>query len=293
MNLMPINTTTEEFKYHNPYCGSPISPSISATQPIYQNPYCGSPTISATQPIYFQQQTQYEYPNTLVLLDWDDTLFPTSMIMKVLDKTDANGFALVCNSDIELLHKLGLITLDLLIHFIKTYGSNNIHIVTNSLNGWINNSLSFATCISKTYQQIRTLLIDNNIKMVSAKSKYSKIEKCPIAWKRNCFQNILNDARICYKHIITIGDRWTDIHSSQQAIDSLKEYTPIHHMIKLKKNPNLLEMYNQITSVKTSFNQIFDVMFANAGPIVIIHDQADVEEFDVMIAQWKEKQNIN
>eukprot|EP01084_Bolivina_argentea_P139714 245766_1 len=222
----------------------------------------------------------------LVLLDWDDTLFPTTVIVQILQNRDGNGFALVSDDDIQLLDKLGYLTLQLLTKLINKYDSNNIYIVTNSLNGWIADSLAFAACISKVYKEIELLLAENNITMQSAQSLYAN--KCnnntsmdknnndnnnnnletveqsvssPIIWKQLCFTQLLNGnkTKSSYKHIISIGDQWTDHHSVKQCINSL-QYTPIHHIIKLKMDPNLNDMINEILYVDTCFNQIFDVI---------------------------------
>eukprot|EP01083_Nonionella_stella_P239901 839172_1 len=168
-----------------------------------------SPSADADTPrVWIENENENEMEsNSLILLDWDDTLFPTSIIVEILGNRDKNGFALVCDADIELLNKLGTITLELLQHLINKYGSNNIHIVTNSLQGWIKDSLSFASCISKVYKQIDQLLINNNITMDSAQTIYGKKENStPTIWKILCFKNIFENKSQSYKHFISIGD---------------------------------------------------------------------------------------
>merc|ERR1719458_799813 len=99
-----------------------------------------------------------ENDNLLILLDWDDTLFPTSFITQILSSRDTDDVVLVSDDHIEYVNKLGNNTFLLLNELITRYGSNNIHIVTNSLNGWIKDSLYYASCISKIYKDIESLL---------------------------------------------------------------------------------------------------------------------------------------
>eukprot|EP01084_Bolivina_argentea_P077414 140416_1 len=215
-------------------------------------------TVSVEEPLEAITNTD----STLILLDWDDTLFPTSVICKVLENTDKNGLALICDEQIELLHTLGSITYSLLTELIQKYGANNIHIVTNSLAGWIKNSLFYASCIAMVYKDIENLLIAHEITMDSAQSLYSKKTKNPTSWKRRCFDALLsgNKTKSSYFHIISIGDQMADHDSVKQSIKLLATYKPTHHVIKLKTDPNLTDMVNEMMYIQICFDQIFDVI---------------------------------
>jgi hypothetical protein len=249
-----------------------------------------SPSADVDTPrVWIEADMEY-IENVLILLDWDDTLFPTTSIVGILKNSDKNGFALVCDDDIELLNTLGATTLNLLTHLIDTYGANNIHIVTNSLQGWIKDSLQFAACISKIYKQIQALLYTNNITMDSAQSIHGhKENSTPVMWKQLCFESILYQKKsyASYSHVVSIGDQWTDHHSVKQSMHALNitasstltARAPIHHIIKLKMTPNLSDMINEILYVSTCFSQIFDVISDENCPyfgnpvIVDYHDE--------------------
>merc|ERR1711933_337674 len=135
---------------------------------------------------------------------------------QILSSRDTNDMVQVSDEHIEYLNKLGNNTYLLLNELIIKYGPDNIHIVTNSLNGWIKDSLYYASCITKLYKDIELLLIYNDITMISAQSIYAeKSEKSdhstPTLWKQLCFADILKEHETSsYSHILSIGDQWTD-----------------------------------------------------------------------------------
>eukprot|EP01083_Nonionella_stella_P028086 77340_1 len=222
--------------------------------------------------------------NTLILLDWDDTLFPTSTICDILSKTDGNGMALVRDCQIMLLHKLGVLTLSFLTQLIRQYGANRIHIVTNSLSGWIKDSLSYAVCIAPVYAQIEKLLSDHCITMESAQTMFAeKLEgSTPLVWKRLCFNSILNEneakAKV-YSHVISIGDQWTDHLATKQSIrihsDKNSTTRPMHHIIKLKTQPNLHDMVNEMLYIQTCFEQLF-VKKKITQPVIVDYHREEI-----------------
>jgi len=167
--------------------------------------------------------------------------------------------------------------------------------VTNSLEGWIKESLCYAACISKIYKEIETVLIQNNITMNSAQSMYAnKVDpkhSTPTIWKQLCFDDILksNKTKNTYSHIVSIGDQWTDHYAVKQSIQSLTAYNPIHHVIKLKMTPNVNDMINEILYIDTCFTQIFDVIsskkssyFANpesVSPVIIDYHHEEMKHY--------------
>ena len=218
--------------------------------------------------------SEHDHGSLLILLDWDDTLFPTTMINEILHSRDKNDLALVRDDQITYLQRLGKLTLVLLTQLINKYGANSIHIVTNSLNGWITESLAYASCITPIYKQIELLLITNNITMQSAQSLYAKKIKnsTPTQWKQYCFDKIIDINK--YHHILSIGDQWTDHYAVKQSLASLFEHItknnhqnddkpihkPCHHVIKLKMTPSVNDMINEILYIQACFTQIFNII---------------------------------
>eukprot|EP01083_Nonionella_stella_P239960 839305_1 len=64
--------------------------------------------------------------NVLILIDWDDTIFPTSACRSVSELGNKKPL------DIELVHKMCLIVYESLLLMIRLYGSSNIYIVSNA-----------------------------------------------------------------------------------------------------------------------------------------------------------------
>merc|ERR1711933_128212 len=51
----------------------------------------------------------------------------------------------------------------------------------------------------------------------------TKIENSiPMIWKELCFDTILNQNELLYRHIVSIGDQWTDHYAVKKSIKSLK-----------------------------------------------------------------------
>ena len=113
----------------------------------------------------------------IVIFDWDDTLFPTTTIV-------FNDNKVVSASK---LRELGEAVYNLLAKYLKTFGAENVFIVTNGSKSWVLHSLKM---ISKQYQECfgvdeekgrsedyfaaiyNTLISSNSIPVVSAQDEY-------------------------------------------------------------------------------------------------------------------------
>jgi len=206
-----------------------------------------------------------EHDSLLILLDWDDTLYPTSFMNEILVQRDSNSLALVRDDQIECLSQLGALTLNFLRALIAKYGARNIHIVTNSLEGWIRESLCYAACIAPVYREIAALLDAYRITRVSARSAWAHTDASltPTQWKERCYGDIVASERTKdeYAHILTVGDQWTDHYAARHVVAALKTYsaTPIHHAVKLKMSPSAHDLVSEMMYLEACFAQIFDV----------------------------------
>eukprot|EP01084_Bolivina_argentea_P086632 156581_1 len=265
-----------------------------------------SSTVAEGESEVGSMDTDHDYDDLLILMDWDDTLYPTSMMNAILQSRDNNDLAMVRDEQIELIHALAGHTLVLLTDLISKYGANNIHIVSNSLEGWIRESLSYAACISTIYKDIEALLIENDITICSAQSMFAtKANQNPTTWKSMCFGEILNGNKTkqSYSHILSIGDQWIDHYAVKQSINALTSYSPIHHIIKLKITPNLNDMMNEILYIKTCFDQIFNVIsckktqfYANpqsVHPVVIDYHHEELKYYSNMNINMNTNVNVN
>ena len=184
--------------------------------------------------------------NTVIILDWDDTLFPTSWVVKnninVID-AESRWKYIPMFSDLDK-------TLYRLIQRLKKYGK--VVIVTNALENWLNNAV---TVLPRTAQLI------SSVKILSARqlfqSKFNNMEE----WKKQTFKKIINkeinnDQTL---NIISIGDAEYEYKALVDLYDYNKNNKKILKSIKLIQNPThnilidqLLVLYNAIPELCTS-----------------------------------------
>ena len=140
----------------------------------------------------------------IFIIDWDDTLFPTSWVNK--NKININDASSLNK------YKLYFIELDNNIYNLLNNINNDgdVYIVTNANLKWIESCLLI---LSKT----SNLIISNNIRIVSARDLYYEKYKDPIEWKVATFQDIITDilVKVCnkisnnensYLNILSFGD---------------------------------------------------------------------------------------
>ena len=177
---------------------------------------------------------------TIYLVDWDDTLFPTSFCNK-------NNIDLKNSSNIDN-YKLFFIELDKTILNIleKLKLSGTIYIITNASILWIKNCL-------KTLPKTKNYIVNNKIRIISARDMYSKLNNSPLKWKIFTFQNVIdivmnNNNNNNILNIISIGDASYEYYGLLNLDDYLQK--------KHKHNNYLLKSVKFID--KPSFEQIID-----------------------------------
>lgn len=205
------------------------------------------------------------YLTNLFIIDWDDTLFPTTWIHK-------NNIEL---NRPELLEKYKIYFLELdrtistLLESINKIG--DIFIVTNANINWIKSCLSNLALTRKT-------IINNNIRIVSARDSYSKNNSSPTEWKILTFQDIIED--IINKinknmkpntiiNIISIGDAMYEYIALINLDNFLKSYINDKNFLNEKNFNYLLKNIKFIE--KPEFDCIIDqvqVLHKNFDDIV-------------------------
>lgn len=140
---------------------------------------------------------------TLIIFDWDDTLFPTSWVVgNDIDLADPK----IQNKFIVYFSRLDMLLYKLLTTCIE-YGT--VFIVTNAVIKWVQVSSSILPNTQK--------IINNNIKILSARDTYqSDYPDRMDLWKRLTFQDLVfnnfdkhkhkNKDKYKHQHIISIGD---------------------------------------------------------------------------------------
>jgi hypothetical protein len=192
--------------------------------------------------------------NTVIIIDWDDTLFPTSWVTQ--NKINLNNHKSI-DKYIQYFEQLDRSLIKLL-NKILCYGK--IIIITNALLEWIKIS---SVIIPNTY------LLLKKIKIVSARQKYQKYSSDPMIWKKNAFKYEINMEiqNNLFINVLSIGDALYEYN----ALVNLKNLnTPkLLKSIKFLKSPShdklidqLNVLYNVIEYVCKNPNHL-DLQFDN------------------------------
>ncbi len=205
------------------------------------------------------------YLTNIFIIDWDDTLFPTSWINK--NNIDFN------KPDSYSEYKLYFLELDktisILLDFLNKIG--DIFIVTNASINWIKSCLL-------NLNLTRNTIINNKIRIVSARDSYSKNNSSPTEWKILTFQDIIED--IINKinknikpntiiNIISIGDAMYEYIALINLDNFIKSYIENKN---LNENKNFNYLLKNIKFIeKPEFDCVIDqmqVLHKNADDIV-------------------------
>lgn len=193
------------------------------------------------------------YLTNLFIIDWDDTLFPTTWV----NKNNINFNKSNCSDEYKLYFLELDKTISMLLESLNKIG--DIFIVTNANINWIKSCLLKLNLTRKT-------IITNNIRIVSARDSYSQNNSSPTEWKILTFQDIIEDIIIKINknikpntiiNIISIGD-------------AMYEY------IALINLDNFIKSYIENKNLKQ--NQKFDYLLKNIKFI-------EKPEFDCVIDQ--------
>ncbi len=178
--------------------------------------------------------------NSLVILDWDNTLFPSTWVTK-------NFINL---NDVETRNKyLDFFTeIDESIYILlkKISYKSKVIIVTNAMPVWIKVSSSVLP---------KTQSILKNIKVISARKNYQKISTDATEWKKLAFRDeVENELDIKNRqNIVSIGDASYEY----KALISLYDTNRILKSVKFLEDPTFEILKDQI-----------EVLHQNIEPII-------------------------
>lgn len=135
---------------------------------------------------------------TLIILDWDDTLFPTTWVttndinIKNIMEANYNSIVIFFSTiDIELEHLLQIL--------LKC---GHVAIITNAMLNWINISSGILPKTSRLLENNK-----NNIEIISARGTYQIHSNDPMDWKKYAFSEIIKRNKFRkLNNIISIGD---------------------------------------------------------------------------------------
>lgn len=186
------------------------------------------------------------YNNTLFILDWDDTLFPTSWVIKnnidLIDNDIRDGYI----EHFKVLDR----HLSSFLKNILTIG--NVVIVTNALKDWVKVS---SIVMPKTNNILKS------IEIVSARSLFGDKTKNPMDWKKNTFQLIIDKFYSAKNlmNVISIGDAEYE----HQALVSLTRtnFNKIKYLksFRLLKEPSFEQLVEEIDLLDTYIHKFWNL----------------------------------
>ena len=209
----------------------------------------------------------------IAILDYDDTIFPTTHIQNLFTHGQ------YISEEFSYMLKLIEIKIEQIIR-ILTLNNYNIYIVTNASLTWLD--YSFNTHIPN----ILKMLNKYNVKIISANHLYSNIyPNNPLEWKKNVFNNIINNhlhqnnedynyydncilnkcifpltSFICKNDyttidVISIGDSIID----QESSNSLRNgnLPVIVKFVKFEDNPSISLIIHQLDIIINNIDQLF------------------------------------
>lgn len=159
------------------------------------------------------------HTETLIILDWDDTLFPTSWV--------SNNNINLFDKSIREKHQISFSELDNILYLFlqKCIGLGKVIIITNASIGWIVVSMSILPNVSR--------LINSKISILSARDAYQNSTNME-NWKKLAFEeevyNYFN-GKYDLHNIVSIGDA----HYEYNALIKLYDWDKIVPQKKLLK----------------------------------------------------------
>lgn len=185
--------------------------------------------------------------NTLTILDWDDTLFPSTWINNI-----SNGNINLKDEGVRNKYKRILENYDkILYNFLKKLNDiSKIIIITNALPVWVEISSSILP---------NTLEIIKNVKVISAKQDFKNLSNSMDEWKKFAFKRELliysNESDI--NNLISIGDAEYEYNALLEIIkDHKSDNKKLFKAIKLLRYPELEILEDQIILLDKNINNI-------------------------------------
>lgn len=183
--------------------------------------------------------------STLIILDWDDTLFPTSWVNK-------NNIEIINNSKLTYKKFFEKIDISLKKLLNKLTSLGDVLIITNALLNWIEIS---SKIIPHTYNYLKN---NNNIKIISARGEYSSYTNNILDWKKMAFQNELTKITK-YKrinNIISIGDADYEYRALINLYHDEPDNYRLLKSVKFIRYPNNYQIFEQINIINNAIYNI-------------------------------------
>lgn len=173
---------------------------------------------------------------TLLIFDWDDTLFPTTRLEQLGCKS-GQLCDLPADDQAHFKELSGYVERTLCL----AKGLGRVAIVTNAAAGWVEHSCN------NFFPNLTPLLEELDI--ISARSSYERYAPgCPVAWKRLAFEDLVAAAfeefdKDQMRNILSIGDAMFE----HDALTAVTQNMPhcLSKTLKLSESPTLMHLIEE------------------------------------------------
>lgn len=213
---------------------------------ILKHLFCNTVGSSTNTPIQ-----EAEKKKTIIIFDWDDTIFPTTHMTKKYGKD--LKYKDLSRTDRKELRKIDCITVKL---FKKAVQHGIVSLVTNAELDWLLESAEeFLPCVHDFICNKR-----NNVHILSARDKYEhKFKKSMSVWKYLTFDNLINQNVQKEKdvQIVSIGDAEYEHKASLYSIRNRPG--SIVKNLKLRRLPSIAEITKEMKYLERFLNDIIAI----------------------------------
>ena len=179
--------------------------------------------------------------NSIFIFDWDDTLFPTTYLIKEgIIKTNINNLSEDIKVLLNTLEETCINILNLAIN------KGNVYIITNSSINWLNYSSDIY------FPKLRTIL--DKIEIISARDEYGYMN--PANWKQKAFLKVAKNINTkLINNIICLGDSMLELEAAKNLASKFED--SCLKTIKFKENPEIEDLIRQLNLIEDKFNYIY------------------------------------
>lgn len=191
---------------------------------------------------YNKKDLHIDRRNTIIIIDWDDTLYPTSWTVENnIDLTNPKSRY----KYIKYFEKLDD-NLNNMLNVMETLGE--VVIITNAMPEWVELSLSV---LPKTKKTMR------NVEIISARARYQNIAKMQ-DWKKYTFLEEINKKSKTkrYTNILSLGDAEFEYNALLNLYDAKSLPHKYLKAIKFIKSADYIVIIEQIRMIKSNIAEI-------------------------------------
>lgn len=175
---------------------------------------------------------------TLIILDWDDTLFPTTWMLKNTSEISRNNFK---KKYVQYLSNLDNVLSNVMLKLLKC---GQVIIISNAMPEWLNIS---ASMLPNTHT-----ILKKYVDVISARDNYQKLYNDMGKWKEEAFKDAfikrVNNKKI--HNIISIGDAEYEYHALIKLYnynnDNVRRYLKTIRFIHSPSYSTILDQLNEL-----------------------------------------------